>query len=82
MIHQCREPLRRLYRCNAAFSQRITDDSMQRVVAMIHRHSLIQSNKLGGVPTGPQILDHPVFEFNSHGKRCGLYNDIVAARVF
>jgi hypothetical protein len=55
---------------------------MQRVVAMIQRHSLIQGHKIRGVATSAQILDHPVFELNSHGTSGGLYIDIVPAHVF
>ena len=82
MIHQGCEPLRRFDRCDAPLPQGIADHTMQRAVPMVDRHALIQRDQISRVAARSQILDHTVFELDSHGTRCGVDRDIVAAGIF
>ena len=66
MVHQSCQPTSCLHRCNRAITQGFTDDAMKRFVAVINGHSFIKCNEIGAAAAGPQIINHAIFEVDSH----------------
>ena len=82
MIHQGRQPTCSLNWCDGSITQGFADDAMKRFVAMIGGHPFIQCNEFGGTAAGPQIIDHAIFEFDSHEHGDVVISPMLTVRIF